>query len=110
MTRLFLHDGPSIAKSCTSSYKLKPDARILESKTSSVDKTDNMQVMNEEVEEAERKLKAEKSPGTYNIPAELPKRSSPEMIEVLITLCQGIRKKIHNHSKTMQKIQNYQPH
>ena len=44
-------------------YELKPYTSILKSKTSSVDETDDVQVMKEEVEEALRTLKGGKSPG-----------------------------------------------
>ena len=64
---------------------------ILESKTNSVDETDDMQVM-KEVEEATRTLKGGKSPATDNIPEELLKHDGHEMIKVLTTLCQRIWK------------------
>ena len=73
-------------------YELKPDTSILKSKTSSVDETDNMQVMKEYVEEALRTLKGGRSPGADHIPAELFKLGGPEMIKVLATLNQRIWK------------------
>ena len=48
--------------------------------------------MMKEVEEALRTLKGGKSPGADNVPAEQFKHSGSEIIKVLTTLHQGIRK------------------
>ena len=106
-------------------YEQKPDTSILKSKTRSVDETDDMQVM-KEVKEALRALKGGKSNGADNVPAELLKHGGAEMVKFPhSTMPEDLENKgmaqIIDHSmliplpekrksKTMQTLQNHQPH
>ena len=64
---------------------------ILECKISIVDKTGDIQVVREELEEIVRTLKGGKSPGPDNILAGLLKHDDPEMLKVLTTLGHNIQ-------------------
>ena len=71
-------------------YKLRPDTSILNKGINTNREAGDAPILKEEVEEAIRSLKAGKSPGVDNIPAELIKHGGPEMIKALTTICQRI--------------------
>eukprot|EP00745_Piridium_sociabile_P015102 TRINITY_DN22265_c0_g1_i4.p2 TRINITY_DN22265_c0_g1~~TRINITY_DN22265_c0_g1_i4.p2 ORF type:complete len:167 (-),score=43.02 TRINITY_DN22265_c0_g1_i4:628-1128(-) len=71
-------------------YKLRPDTSRLDKGTNTNQELDDPPILEEEVEEAVRSLKGDKSPGVDNIPAELLKHAGPELIRTLTTICQKI--------------------
>jgi len=60
-----------------------PDLTVLQEIISSDNTADSPSVLKEEVEEAVRNMKTEKSPGIDNIPAELMKGSGEKVLKAL---------------------------
>ena len=70
-------------------FQLQSDTGLLGAEPT--DRTlESLPVLREEVEQAVRSLKGGKSPGPYNIPAELLKHGGEAVINVLTVLCQKI--------------------
>ena len=71
-------------------YPLQPDSSIVQNACAKNREPEDLPIMQEEVKEAVRSLKAGKSPGIDNIPGELLKYGGEELTGILTKLCQKI--------------------
>ena len=72
------------------SYQLNPDTSILEGIQGNLEDEASPPILKHEVEAAVSSLKAGKSPGIDNIPAELVRAGGKETVDILTALCQKI--------------------
>ena len=71
-------------------FHIRPDAEMLNDSQYPTDDEESPAILKREVEVAVRSLKAGKSPGVDNVPAELVKAAGEEAVEALTVLCQKI--------------------
>ena len=67
-------------------------------------------IMKEEFEEAVNSLKAGKSPGVDNVPAELLKHAGPELVSLLVERMDAVPHNTHlqeRNPETISELQNY---